>query len=259
MSNIRRNNDKSLMTFKEFIQDLSIGKQNLASTNSFKVQQLYHEYLNREKRKRLIERLAVSENNHTSDVARYDDIKKLFSINYFRTDVLDLSIEEQVQREKNEKKLKEKDSLISSYDRNKIENMRSREAYLFFQHQKAIFNNSGNLVNKDFLDPIKDALNRSSVPDPELIASKLYRKIDKDMSYISLHNEHTFIPDIEIAMQSKQKNQKKVMKDFRLRVLNELNYEKNNRFVNSEVNPTLAPISIKDKLHIMTIEKKMGR
>lgn len=233
-------NGDGTVDFNEFLLALT-SQANEGDNEAERLHQAFFDFANQHRRQKILD--FVKERD-ISDLEKYKELKKLFTIQYFRVENVEMTMQEKLVRVQQEAASQMKELHSEKYIRQrKVEQYRAREAALFFQHQQRSHSlrfhkvkrpsaNAGSL--KTFIDEEAAAM------DAELVNLNVEKQIRKRFAQFSLHDQHTFTPD-EDAVEILQ------TKNIRRKAREEADHFKNDRFKIANLPPILPPLSMREK------------
>jgi Ca2+-binding EF-hand superfamily protein len=172
--------------FNEFLVGMTAegGTNDTASSNA-KVRQIFYDFANSHRRQMMIDRMG---NDQVSDTEKLEEVRKLFSIAYFKDEPYNETLHEQISRVQKEVKqdMKELQEGPQKKLRRK-EVVRAREASLFFESKRAT-RRSGNII--------LNSLEKSNIPDALFVTQQIEQGLRKTESMHMLRNEATYVPDL---------------------------------------------------------------
>lgn len=239
--------------FNEFLVAMTSSHANLdegAKESTAKLQQAFFDFANKHRRQQLIHRIG---DQSISDLVKYDELRQLFSITFFKDEVYDATVEDQLKRAKQDAK-NSANAFRSEHSvrQKKMELSRAREGSLYFAAQRMPRN------------VVLDSLKHSGVQDAEYRANHIDEKIRKSFSTFSLHDHKTYIPEKEddaLAMLNESRSFKKPprgdhnhneeaveRKNLRMLAMKEVKSVKLARNIQASSVPILPPMSMKSRL-----------
>lgn len=122
-----------------------------------------------------------------TELRKYAQLKHLFAISYFKDEVSDVSLEDKLRRahEDAERDAQELNTTGARRIR-QSELRRARKSALFFQHQKAAFENRP--------DPIYNSLRNEGVPRARQVADVIESRLVDGASRFPIARVNTFVP-----------------------------------------------------------------
>jgi Ca2+-binding EF-hand superfamily protein len=194
-------------------------------------QEEFFDFATKHRRHKIME---FVKSRHTSDLDKYEELKKLFQLTYFTTGTTDLSVNDKLIRVKAElqKKIKE---LHSDHflQRKKKEILRAREASLFFDSQRKKFDDS-----VDGIASAPGLLSKNVMMED----NEVDKKIRKRFAQFALHNNQTYTPHVSEVPKTQSSDY------FRKTAREDAYHVRNDKYLARNIPPILPPISMKEKL-----------
>lgn len=167
--------------FNEFLVAMTTqSKAGDGNDDTANLQQIFYDFANQHRRQTIIDRI---KDKSLSDTARYEEMNKLFSIHFFRDKQLDDTVEDAIEKIK-EDALKEKREMNTESHRKQRQQelIRCRKASLQISAKKAYLQN-----------PVFSSQISKHYEDPNDVMIHMSRNIEKQLINFSNINKETFI------------------------------------------------------------------
>lgn len=242
-------NGDGTVDFDEFLLAMTSQSEEEESNEQTKrLQNAFFDFANKHRRQKI--RDFVSDPNQ-SDLVKYEEMKNLFSIKYFKKEAVITSVSEQLNQVREEVKKQMKEIQSEQYlKQKKLETKRAREASLYFEHKRK----SGELgkIGETYTPSIMSSTSNSelaqSISEAALHRKRAERNIRKRFSEFSLNDFHTFTPDQGLEERMRPENVRRMAK------LEAYNL-KQDKYLTSNLPEIKPPVSMKTRI-LAPIEHK---
>lgn len=183
-------NNDGTVDFNEFLIAMTADSgPDESSGKTQRLQQSFYEFANQHRRQKILEYI---QDKNIPDLTKYEEMKTLFKIQYFKAEKIDLSLVDQLNRAKLEVKNQLKEIQSDEYCLQKKKELhRAREAALYFDSLK---NKSKQSQQVQSLATVLE----TTIPEAENIARDLDKNIRHRFAKFSLHDHNTFTPDFTV-------------------------------------------------------------
>lgn len=155
----------------------------------------FFDFANQHRRQMLLENIKGI-NIGATELEKYDDMKKLFAITYFKTETYELTLEDKLARAKADAKKDKADLNMNPLhqERRLAEICRARESASYFRAERAAEHNEFNVVLASLQD--------SNVPRAERVSVRIESKIRRTAAKLHLPLFDTFVPNLNASTAS---------------------------------------------------------
>jgi Ca2+-binding EF-hand superfamily protein len=240
-------NNDGTVDFDEFLAGMT-SQASQDATDQDRLQQAFFEFANQHRRQRIMD--FVQEQNR-SDVEKYQELKHLFSIQYFKDEHVDLSMDEKLSRVQAQADSQMKELRSEAFVRQRrSEKHRAREAALYFIDQKQKRETAAAGPKKvrtvSFLHSIPELYSHHEAESHEaaIIAHRVDKKLRKKFAMFALHDAHTFAPD-ELSEGLNPQSIRKVAKV-------EAAAAKQDKYLARNIPIILPPVSVRDRVAVVS-------
>lgn len=214
-----------VVDFNEFM--IAMNSETGAGTDGTKkLQQAFFDFANQHRRQMLLENIKGA-NIKSTELEKYDDMKKLFAISYFKEETYELTLEDKLARAKADAKKDRADLNLNPIHKEtrQAELRRARESAARFKANRAAEKKEFNVV----LASLRD----SNIPHADRVSASIEGKIRRNASEFPVPIFDTFVPSLNASTSTvnllntmkKSKRLKKPIIDgsnTKLRVINEI-------------------------------------
>lgn len=177
--------------FNEFMIGMSSDGSGDTAENTARLQQMFYDFANQHRRQLLVDRI-TEVNGPTTEISKFQDMKKIFGIAYFKDDVIDLTLEEKLARMKADAlrdKAELNTDLHTKLRQNELE--RARAAAMRFGSERNTL--------KGILNPILTSLEAGQVPDSKRVNRSIEERLIRDRCKLKGDPLNTFVPNVDIG------------------------------------------------------------
>jgi Ca2+-binding EF-hand superfamily protein len=234
-------NGDGTVDFNEFLVALT-SQASSGDGDADRLHQAFFDFANQHRRQRILD--FVKEKGST-DLDKYRELRKLFTIQYFREDPVDMTMQDRLNRVQKEAAMQMKELHSAKYmQQRRQEQYRAREAALFFQHQRRSQSMREN-IRRNPMPGKKDTVislvnEQSAALDAELVNLQVEKKIRKRFAMFSMHDENTFTPDETVIESLRPQNIRRMARQ-------EADNVKHEKYLVSNLPPILPPISVRQR------------
>lgn len=236
-------NGDGTVDFNEFLLAMTQQSEgNDSDEQTTRLQNAFFEFANQHRRQKIND---FVQNPEFSDQEKYDEMKKLFNIKYFKDEEIITSVNDQLNKVKEDVKRQMKMIQNDHYlKQKKQEAVRAREAALFFEQKRQA--GEANPFKLPFIPSIM-APSSNSEKEVTLMKAKLHRKeaekrIRQRFAEFSLHDAHTFTPDVEkVNEQTRPENIRRIAKQEAFSI-------KNDKYLLKNIPAIVPPVPIRDRV-----------
>lgn len=235
-------NGDGTVDFNEFLVALT-SQANNGNGDAERLHQAFFDFANQHRRQRILD--YVKDNKSGSDLEKYRELRKLFTIQYFRDDPVDMTMQDRLNRVQKEAAMQQKELRSAKYvKQRRVEQFRAREASLFFQHQRRS-QSMKETMRRNPMPGKQDSLismvnDESAALDAELVNLQVEKKIRKRFAMFSMHDDHTFTPDETVVQTLRPQHIRRMARQ-------EADNVKHDKYLLSNIPPILPPISVRQK------------
>eukprot|EP01039_Chlorochromonas_danica_P000954 gene954-1036_t len=243
-------NHDGTVDFNEFLIAMACQKDGEdADENTNRLRDAFFEFANQHRRQRIIDYV---NDTQRSDIEKFQEMKELFKIQYFKEEQLDLSTAEKLLRAKQVVQKQMKEIHTKAFvEQKKQEQNRARQAVLFFQTDKA-HNPANKFTSYPLSDPYPKELLYREVPENEKAINRAEKAIRGRFADFALHMEHTFTPEadvlIEAAHEKRRGKGQDESKSLRVRAMREATQTRKEKYQFTKLPPIAPPVSVRNRV-----------
>ena len=235
-------NGDGTVDFNEFLLAMTQQEGNESDEQTTRLQNAFFEFANKHRRQKINDYV---QNPEYEDLDKYEEMKKLFNIKYFKDEEIITSVGEQLNKVKEDVKRQMKMIQNDAFQaQKKQEAVRAREAALFFeQKRKAGESNPFKLpFQQSIMAPSSNTEKEVAIMKAKMHRKEAERRIRQRFATFSLHDAHTFTPELDKVNESmKPQNIRRMAK-------REASSIKNDKYLLKNVPMILPPVPIRERV-----------